>query len=369
MKLKKILQNIFKKTFQNLFKVIYGRIKILDNKSEFNFKKYNIEKININGQVYTVNKNIYEIDNARIFTDLVEHVAIIKDNFILPKISYQQIKGELKETSYNKVLFSGTNRMKKKIKGKVLSLLQGASGNNYFHFMFDIVPKILLLEKMNLLKQIDFFLVPNIQNWQKTILSNFGILEKQLLDSNKFRHIEAEKIYALDHPWYIKGIVQDEIANIPNWIILSLREKFLDYSKKFPITDKIFIDRSDSIYNHCKLINNNEIMDYLSKNNFKSYQISKLDFFEQIHLFKNAKIIIGPHGAAFTNIIFSNPGLKIIELIPRTHSSIKCEKFSNLLNFNYTRVNLDLIEDLDKNEIGDMKISILNLEEILKKTL
>tara|TARA_Y100001970_G_scaffold180874_1_gene220213 strand:- start:3619 stop:4728 length:1110 start_codon:yes stop_codon:yes gene_type:complete len=369
MKIKKILQNIFKKIFQNLFKLIYGRIKLLDNKSEFNFKKYNIEKINISGQVYTVNKNIYEIDNGRVFTDLVEHVAIIKDNFILSKISYQQIKGELKETSYNKVLSNGTNRMKKKIKGRVLSLLQGASGNNYFHFMFDIVPKILLLEKMNLLKQIDFYLVPNVENWQKKILSNFGILEKQLLDSNKFRHIEAEKIYALDHPWYTRGIIQDEIANIPNWIILSLREKFLDCSKKFPITDKIFIDRSDSIYNHCKLINNKEIIDYLAKNDFKSYQISKLDFSEQIHLFKNAKIIIGPHGAAFTNIIFSNPGLKIVELIPRTHSSIKCEKFSNLLNFNYTRVNLDLIEDLDKNEIGDMKISILNLEEILKKIL
>ena len=102
---------------------------------------------------------------------------------------------------------------------------------------------------------------------------------------------------------------------------------------------------------------------------YRNLDISKLDFFEQIHLFKNAKIIIGPHGAAFTNIIFSNPGLKIIELIPRTHSSIKCEKFSNLLNFNYTRVNLDLIEDLDKNVIGDIEIPILNLEEILKKIL
>ena len=161
MKLKKILQNIFKKTFQNLFKVIYGRIKILDNKSEFNFKKYNIEKINISGQVFTVNKNVYEIDNARVFTDLVEHVAIIKDNFILPKISYQQIKGELKDTSYNKVLFSGTNRMKKKIKGKVLSLLQGASGNNYFHFMFDIVPKILLLDEP--FAALDIMTIKNLQ--------------------------------------------------------------------------------------------------------------------------------------------------------------------------------------------------------------
>ena len=33
----------------------------------------------------------------------------------------------------------------------------------------------------------------------------------------------------------------------------------------------------------------------------------------------NAKIIIGPHGAAFSNIIFSNPGLHLFELIFQMH--------------------------------------------------
>ena len=132
---------------------------------------------------------------------------------------------------------------------------------------------------------------------------------------------------------------------------------------------KIFIDRSDSVYNHCKLINNKEIIDFLSKNNFKSYQVSKLNFFEQVYLFKNAKIIIGPHGAAFSNIIFSNPGLKIIELIPKNHPSIKCKEFSNLLDFEYTRVNLDLINNQNKDKTGDMKISIPHLSKILKNVL
>ena len=59
------------------------------------FKTNKIDKININGKNYEVEKNVYEIENA-VYTDLVEHVAIIKDNFIIPKISYQQINNELK---------------------------------------------------------------------------------------------------------------------------------------------------------------------------------------------------------------------------------------------------------------------------------
>ena len=111
-------------------------------------------------------------------------------------------------------MISGTNRFKKKIKGNILSLLQGSSGNNYFHFLFDIIPKIILLEKKNLLKDINLFLLPDIKDWQKIILSSFGIGEKQLLNSNKNRHVEAEKIYAVDHPWYMKGFVNYEIKNI-----------------------------------------------------------------------------------------------------------------------------------------------------------
>ena len=96
MKLKKIFQNLFKKIFQYIFIIIYGKIKLLDHNHESFFKTKKIDKINISGKNYEVEKNVYEIKNARVYTDLVEHVAIIKDNFIIPKISYQQINNELK---------------------------------------------------------------------------------------------------------------------------------------------------------------------------------------------------------------------------------------------------------------------------------
>ena len=284
MKIKKILQKIFKNFFQFLFHIFYGRVVVISKSDKIELIKKELKKITINQKDYDTNYNIYEIPNARIYTDLVEHVAIIKDNFILPDISYQQINSELKDVSFNKVIKNGTTRVKKKFKGSLLSLVQGASGNNYFHFLFDIIVKIKLVETKYSLNEIDYFYVPGKFDWQKKILSILEIKENQLIDSRKYRHITADRIIALDHPWYKKGKVQDEILNIPDWIIFYLRDKFLKFSKKFDCSEKIFIDRSDSNFNHCKLINNQEIIDFLRKKGFESYQTSKLDFFEQIYL-------------------------------------------------------------------------------------
>ena len=365
MKFKKLLQKIFKKFFQFLFHIIYGKVRLISPETNIGLKKFLIKKILINDKEYNVENNIYEVSEARIYTDLVEHVAIIKNNIIVPEISYQQVNGELKNTSFNKVLKNGTTRLKKKFNGNVLSLVQGASGNNYFHFLFDVVSKLLIFEQKFDFKNIDYFYMPNDFDWQKKIISKFDIPENKLINSQKYRHINANKIFAVEHPWYKKGIIQEEIANLPEWIIHSLRNKFLKYKKKFSSMDKIFIDRSDSIFNHCKLINNQEVIDFLVTKGFRSYQTSKLDFFEQIYLFNNARVIIGPHGAAFSNIIFSQPGLNLIEFIPKEHQSVKCERISRILDFNYKRVGLDTLKFNQPNAIGDIRVELNYLNQIL----
>ena len=97
--------------------------------------------------------SIYKIKNCRVFNDFVENVAIISGNKVIDKVSYQQVKGELKDANHNSVLYKGTPYLKKKINGRVLSLTQGASGHkNYFHWLYAILPKInsfiLTLESM-----------------------------------------------------------------------------------------------------------------------------------------------------------------------------------------------------------------------------
>ena len=364
MKVNKFFQKCFKKVFQKIYILFYGEIKEFKKFDKYAFKVTKIENIFLNKNKYNLNNHIYEIPNGRVYTDTVEHVAIIQDNIIIPKISYQQIAGELKEERFNKVFSTGTPRLLKNVDGTMLSLVQGASGNNYFHFLFDIITKLKLCEQKISLDKIDFFYVPNDFDWQKKIFLIFGIGAKKLINSKTYRHVKAKNIIAIDHPWYQNGYVQNEVENIPEWIIFWLREKFLNLSKRFECSKKIFIDRSESKFNHCKLTNNNEIIEYLSTKGFESYQVGRLDFFEQIYLFNNAEIIIGPHGAAFTNLVFSNPGTNLIEIIPEDHPNKKCERFSKILNIKYTRFKKPRLKNSDAS--GDMKVEIYELENILK---
>ena len=137
---RKKLQFIYKFIVSKLFQIIYGKIVFLNqNDNDVKLKEVNKDENNY---------KFIEINNGRIFTDYVEHVAIINKNQIMDFVSYQQVKGVFKDPTFNVVIKKGTPKFKKKFNGKVFSLVQGASGNNnYFHWMFDILPRLIILEK------------------------------------------------------------------------------------------------------------------------------------------------------------------------------------------------------------------------------
>ena len=108
---RKKLQVIYKLIISQIFKLIYGKI-ILSNKNKDHIKIKELEKDDIKYK-------FVEIENGRIFTDYVEHVAIISKNKIIDHVSYQQVKGELKDPSFNLVIKKGTPKFKKRISGKV----------------------------------------------------------------------------------------------------------------------------------------------------------------------------------------------------------------------------------------------------------
>tara|TARA_B100001057_G_scaffold56240_1_gene49872 strand:+ start:2764 stop:3840 length:1077 start_codon:yes stop_codon:yes gene_type:complete len=354
---RKKLQLIYKFFISQLFKIIYGNV-IFSNKNDNDVK---FTEINISNQNYI----FVEINNGRIFTDYVENVAIINKNQILNHVSYQQIKGEFKDPSLNVVIKKGTPKFKKKIKGKVFSLVQGASGNNnYFHWMFDVLPRLIMLEKVYNLNEVDYFYTPQIKSWQLSTLSVFNISEEKLINSNHYRHIQSDKILAVEHPWYNKGRILDQAKKIPNWIINEIASRFEEYGKKFECSNKIFIDRRESHYNHCQIVNDEEIKIYLKKKGFAILKIGKLNFFEQIHLFQNAKIIIGAHGAAFANLIFCKPNTKVLDIIPENHPNTVDEKIAKLKNLDFKYIKTKELS-VEKRANGDIFLPIEKIDTIL----
>ena len=299
--MKLYLKKTYKKFIKLILFIIYGKISIAD-KNLKSVKKILVKKKFFNNKNYY----IYEIKNGVIFTDNVQNVAAIKDNKIYPAASFQHAKNRLVSAKFNPVSNTGTTKIKKKYQGTILSLVQGASTENYFHWLLDILPKIKICFESYSLNKIDYFYLSDLTISQMESLKYLGIKKKQILNSKIHNHISADKIIFISHPWYNKGKFHDQSYRLPKWIISWIRSYFLKYKKKIKSSKKIYLDRSESKYNHCQIINDKELKNYLIKKNFKSVKLSRLSFAKQIFMFWNAECIIGAHGAAFSNLIFCN---------------------------------------------------------------
>ena len=360
--IKKKLKLYYRALVYLFFNYLYGKI-LIPKKNHKLFEKQIIDNSffkSFSNKKY----NLYKIKDGRIFTDNNENVAIIKNNFVLPSVSFQQVNGKLKNIKNNFVVKKGTPSFVKKIHGRVFNLCQGDSGNNYFHFIFDILPKLYLLNYSFHLKKINFFYVSDPKEWQIKILNILGIKKEKLLSSKKYKHIHADEIYVVDHPWYNQGYIQQSVKEIPKWIILQNRKKFLKKSKD-NLKKKIFLDRSESGYNHCQIQNMSDIERLITNQNFKKYKPELLSFKKQINLFKNSAVIIGAHGAAFSNIIFCKQGTKIIEIIPADHPNRKCERISKILKLKYFRIKTKP-NNSDKNYPFKIYLDRQNLKLIKK---
>ena len=156
----------------------------------------------------------------------------------------------------------------------------------------------------------------------------------------------------------------NEVYKIPPWTINWIKRKFLPYKKNFYCNDKIFIDRSESKFNHCQIQNNNEVINFLKGKGFSSYKVGQLSFEKQIYLFNNAKIIIGAHGAAFANLAFSRPNTKVIEFKPVWHKNLVNKKISKINSLNYKLINTPLINK-NLSSKGDIYLDIKKLNRII----
>jgi capsular polysaccharide biosynthesis protein len=191
-----------------------------------------------------------------------------------------------------------------------------------------------------------------------------GINENRIINSKKFRHIQADELLVVDHPNYYKGFILKQNKFQPSWAIQWLRDTYLIHKKKFNANKKVFIDRTDSTFKHCQIQNESEVYNFLKNKGFSKYQLTKLSFFEQVYLFRNAEVIVGAHGAAFANLAFCKPKTKVIEIRPCTHSNTVYERISYINDLNYQLIQTKKIDENQKR-LGDIYLPIKELEQCI----
>ncbi len=355
--MRKKLKKTYKVLRNYYFSVLYKKIQL---KGEFspNFKSLKKPKLK------TKSYKVYTIKNCRIYTNCVENVSIIKNNQLVVEGSMQQISGKLVSAKSNEVLKSGTPKFLKKVNGNVFNLTQGASGyNNYAHWLLDIVPKIKILSEVYNLKKVDYFYFSKLNRFQKETLKILKLNSIRIIDSKSNKHCLMENLIFCTHPNYFKGTISDAHSNIPKWIISYLRKTFLAFAdKKIEKHKKIYIDRSDSRYNHCKIINDSEIKEYLKNQGFQIIRLSKHSFKKQVSIFKSCNYVIGPHGAGLANLIFCKRKTKVLEIKNIGHPNKVYQKISKINKLKHRFI---MLKKIKNNKKGDMYLPIKKLKNYL----
>ena len=249
--------------------------------------------------------------------------------------------------------------------------MSGGAGNyNYWHWLFDILPRIKIIADQFDLNQINYFLLPdNSKRFQKETLELMGISEKKQLSSLKYRHIIADEIVSCDHPYVTNNNATSAIQNLPQWIIDWLKEKFtknLDLNdSNFP--SKFYIDRGDASPNISKLrqiVNEKEVKDKLLEHKFRVIKLSDYSIKDQVKLFFNAKKIVGLHGAGFANVMFAKSELKMLELKPSGAGKM-CENLAKKCNVDYDCISVIPEKYNFNNQMGHIRIDLRELEKKL----
>jgi len=372
--IKKNFQKIFKFISYGIFFKVYGKIKVIIKTSSDNRIKTSIVNID-----KSLTYKIYQITNGRLYTDRIQDTAVILDNKIIDEMSFQ-LRNKKDGTIYNStvsdniVFRKGTPRLLRKLNGNVLSLLTGGGGNdNYWHWLYDVLPRLGLCSKKFDLEKIDYFIFPStLKKFQQESLDCLNIKKNKRLSSEKYRHISANKLIVTDHPVVVTGNHSNDIQNVPKWILTWLRENFLNpnilINKSHPT--KIYIDRSDAYtkkQNQRLLANENEIKKYLLEKDFVPVKLHKINFKEQVNLFYNAECIIGLHGAGFANLAFCKPGTKVIEM-RSSNAGFMYENLAKKNDLNYHSIIIEAkqIHNFNyPNQQGSIEVPISSIKKII----
>jgi hypothetical protein len=213
---------------------------------------------------------------------------------------------------------------------KAVSLLGQCTGN-YAHWLTETLPKLLEVNKLNEYADfpllVDAWIHPNIYQ----SIECFNNKKREVILVERWETLSVGVLVDISLPSYIPyesrillryQQMEVPISSIFKFSQLSLgmlrnEAKLIGADALEENTGKYYLRRSrESVGNGRLIVNSDMVEKIVTEFGFALIDPSKLDFHEQVSIFKSASCIVSPVGAALANAIFTPQGCKIIALAP-----------------------------------------------------
>jgi hypothetical protein len=189
--------------------------------------------------------------------------------------------------------------------GGLLGVLAGRGDLSYYHFLFDILPRLAFLETPGVPTPERWY-VPLQHGWQREAMELLGFLPREgVVDADQVLHVQAETLL-------VPGLPDVEMRT-PPWAVSFIREGLRPPELGLIPGRRIYVTRGQRRNNRI-VRNEGEVMEVLGERGFTVVDPGTLSLVEQIRTFAEAEWIVAPHGAALANVVFASPGASVVEL-------------------------------------------------------
>lgn len=214
-----------------------------------------------------------------------------------------------------------------------LAVLTFCASQYYYHWMFDVLPRLYLLysKKIKVDRIILNYNRCNYSNraypFQRETLSLLGLPEEKIVECHHLFHLQAQQLVAPSPTGYT--------GHMPKWTCDFLRNMFLpkEQHRKLKGYERLYISRENAGVR--RVLNEEKVVNILTNYGFKKIAPEKMPITEQISIFSSAKIIVSAHGGGLTNLVFCNPGTKVIEFFSPNYVNVLYWILSSHLHLDY----------------------------------
>lgn len=228
-----------------------------------------------------------------------------------------------------------TQEFEETIPGSVF-LLGGSAYKSYYHWHVDILPSVKRLERFGNCTPEKILCPAPSSSWHRDSLKlvcNQYPVESRLLFSQELQVFRIEKLhYTTGLGGADRSFLSPDISAFYDQLIEGTEE----FSKPDEVGEHLYLTRRNE--ERRKLLNENEIERLLSERGFTVINPSDYDYKTQIGIFRQAKTIVSPHGAALTNLLFSSSDVQVIELFPDCYVNPALQRIANAKRARYAYI-------------------------------
>lgn len=324
--------------------------KIYQNKHPENYKIEDKHLFNTHFQTVIPDTNLYELTNVLYLPEI-----ILLNNFFFKEVLTNR---NLKNYRYLfKVFRNFICRPTKKLKGTYLLVIDDWS-NGYFHWVTDVLQRILISTE---------YCEPNI----KLLLPEYFRNNKYMVDSLSLfgfdiyyypfkNNYKIEKLIIPGHVGASGFFHFDFVKKLSKYIL----SKVLLDGAHSKVTEKVYISRR--LASKRKIINEEEIWQYLESIGYKIAIMENIPFIDQVKLMSNAKILVSLHGSGLTNALFMPLGAKVLEIRHPLDQLNNCfYLLSTALGLNYSYFLAE--SDFEDPHLADMTVNLEAFKQLVNQ--